>query len=43
MSSREWMQILEKDIIDLINIWIISEEEWLKYSNNPKVIKEWLN
>jgi hypothetical protein len=43
MSSREWMQILEKDIIDLINMWVISEEEWLKYSNNPKVIKEWLN
>ena len=43
MSSREWMQILEKDIIDLINMWVISEEEWLKYANNPKVVKEWLN
>lgn len=43
MWSREWMQILEKDIIDLINMWYISEEEWLKYANNPKVVKEWLN
>lgn len=43
MSSREWMCILEKDIIDLINMWVINEEEWLKYSNNPKVVKEWLN
>lgn len=43
MWSRDWMQILEKDIIDLINNWYISEEEWLKYSNNPKLIKEWIN
>ncbi len=43
MGSREWMQILEKDIIDLINMWYISEEEWLKYANNPKLVKEWLN
>ena len=40
MWSREWMQLLEKDIIDLINQWLISEEEWLKYANNPKLIKE---
>lgn len=40
MSSREGMQVLEKDIIDLIKTWIISEEEWLKYANNPKFIKE---
>lgn len=40
MSSREWMQILEKDIIDLINMWFISMEEWLKYANNPKIIKD---
>jgi len=43
MSSREWMQILEKDIIDLINIWYITEEEWLKYANNPKAVKDWIN
>lgn len=42
MSSREWMQLLENDIIKLINQWIISEEEWLKFSNNPKLIKEGL-
>lgn len=40
MSSREGMQLLEKDIINYINKWIISVEEWLKYSNNPKIIKE---
>lgn len=43
MWSRDWMQILEKDIIDLINMWYITEEEWLKYANNPKVVKEWIN
>lgn len=43
MGSREWMQILEKDIIDFINMWYISLEEWLKYANNPKVVKEWVN
>lgn len=43
MWAREWMQILEKDIVDLINTWYISEEEWLKYANNPKLVKEWVN
>lgn len=43
MWSREWMQLLETDIIKLIHLWSISEEEWLKYSNNPKLIKESLN
>lgn len=43
MWSREWMQILEKDIIDLINGWVISLEEWLKYSNNPKIVKDGVN
>jgi twitching motility protein PilT len=43
MWSRDSMQILEKDIIDLINTWYISEEEWLKYANNPKIVKEWIN
>lgn len=43
MSSREWMQVLEKDIIDLIKTWVISEEEGLKYANNPKFIKEAIN
>lgn len=40
MWSREWMQLLETDIIKFINAWIISEEEWYKYANNPKYIKE---
>lgn len=40
MWSREWMQLLEKDIIDLINMWFITEDEWIKYSNNPKLVKE---
>jgi twitching motility protein PilT len=40
MWSGEWMQLLEKDIVDLINLWFISEEEWIKYSNNPKLVRE---
>jgi len=40
MWSREWMQLLENDIIEYINSWSISEEEGLKYANNPKLIKE---
>ena len=40
MWAREGMQLLENDIIEYINSWVISEEEWLKYSNNPKLIKE---
>lgn len=40
MWQREGMQLLESDIIDLIQSGIISKEEWLKYSNNPKLIKE---
>jgi twitching motility protein PilT len=40
MWVKDWMQLLEKDIIDLISYWDISEEEWLKYSNNPKIIKQ---
>lgn len=40
MWSREGMQLLETDIISLINQWFISREEWLKYSNNPKLIKD---
>lgn len=43
MWSREWMQLLEKDIVDLINLWFISEDEWMKYANNPKLIKESTN
>jgi hypothetical protein len=37
---RDGMQLLETDIINLINSGVISREEWLKYSNNPKFIKD---
>jgi len=40
MWQKEWMQLLEKDIVDNINKWYISLEEWLKYSNNPKYIQD---
>lgn len=40
MGQREGMQLLETDIIELINMGYISQEEWLKYSNNPKLIME---
>lgn len=40
MGSREGMQLLETDIIELIKNGTISQEEGLKYSNNPKLIKE---
>jgi twitching motility protein PilT len=40
MWAKDWMQLLERDLIELIKEWVISEEEWLKYSNNPKTIKE---
>lgn len=40
MWSREGMQLLESDIISYINKWIISLEEWMKFSNNPKLIKD---
>lgn len=40
MWSREWMQLLESDIIWFIRKWVLTEEEWLKFSNSPKLIKE---
>ena len=43
MWSREWMRLLETDIIEFINTGLISEEEWLKYANNPKLVKESIN
>jgi Tfp pilus assembly pilus retraction ATPase PilT len=43
MGARESMQLIEKDVVDLIQRWLITEEEWLKYANNPKVVKEALN
>lgn len=43
MGSREGMQLLESDIVDLVSARLISEEEGLKYANNPKLVKEGLN
>ncbi len=43
MGQKEWMTLLETDIIKLINQGIISLDEWLKYSNNPKLIKDAVN
>lgn len=40
MGKREWMTLLEDDIVDLIQMWLITEEEWLKYANSPKLIKD---
>lgn len=40
MWNNEWMQLLEKDIIDAINKWFITVEEGMKYANNPKYIKD---
>jgi twitching motility protein PilT len=39
-SGREWMQMLEQDLLQFINEWDISLEEWLKYANNPKFLKD---
>ncbi|MCP4523427.1 MAG: PilT/PilU family type 4a pilus ATPase [Candidatus Gracilibacteria bacterium] len=39
-GAREGMQLLETDILDLIQTGDITLEEGLKYSNNPKLIKE---
>lgn len=43
MWGRDWMQLLEKDIIELVNSWAISKEEWLKYANSPKLVNEACN
>ncbi len=43
MWSREWMCLLEDDIVEYINTWVITEEEWYKYANNPKFVRESLN
>ena len=38
--SKDWMRMLEQDILDLINDWDISVEEGLKYANKPKYLKD---
>jgi len=40
MGKREWMQLLEDDILKLIQLWEITEEEGVKYANNPRIILE---
>lgn len=40
MWKREWMQLLEDDIIHLIQLGEITVEEGMKYANNPRLIKE---
>ncbi len=40
MSSREGMQLLETDIVKFIKQGLITEEEWYKYANNHKFIKD---
>lgn len=40
MGKRDGMQLLEDDIINLIQTGIISQDEGLKYANNPRLIKE---
>ena len=43
MWKREGMQLLEKDIVKYIENWDITKEEWLRYSNNPKLVDEELD
>ncbi|NVP17595.1 PilT/PilU family type 4a pilus ATPase [Candidatus Gracilibacteria bacterium] len=40
MGAREGMQLLETDIVSYIRKGVITEEEGLKFSNNPKLVKE---
>lgn len=40
MGRRDGMMLLEDDIISLIQMWVVTQEEWLKYANNPRYIKE---
>ena len=38
--GREGMQLLENDLIDLVRSWSITEDEALRYANNPKILKD---
>ncbi|NDK09905.1 PilT/PilU family type 4a pilus ATPase [Candidatus Gracilibacteria bacterium] len=40
MGKREGMQLLEDDILKLIQLGEITEEEGVKYANNPRIILE---
>ena len=37
---REGMQLLENDLVDLVRAWAITEDEALRYANNPKILKD---
>ena len=39
-ASKDWMRMLEQDLLDFINEWDITLEEWLKYANQPKFLKD---
>lgn len=43
MWRRDGMQLLEDDIIEAIQLWLISEEEGLKFANNPKLVQDAIN
>jgi len=43
MGKREGMQLLEDDILGLIQTGVITQEEWVKYANNPRYLKESLS
>ena len=40
MGKREGMQLLEDDIIRFVQLWQITLEEWYKYANNPKFVRD---
>ncbi len=43
MGRRDGMQLLEDDIIEAIQMWLVSEEEGMKYANNPRIVQEAIN
>lgn len=40
MWKRDGMQLLEDDIINLVQMWVVTQEEWMRFANNPRLIKE---
>ena len=40
MGKREGMQLLEDDIINLVQLGLVSLEEGIKYANNPRQIRD---
>ncbi len=39
-GSREWMQLLENDLVQLVLSWEVTEEEAIRYANNPKFLRD---